>query len=110
VDVPIKTISLIATAENPQVVLRKDWYGYVVVATELRKQSMTVVTPDTVVVPMRPPTGPVTQAQEVEVLRAAYKKASDVYVIYCETPAGVRTQGMIAVPRAVLPSVSIATG
>jgi len=107
VESPVRTISLTAVNERPQVLLRKDWYGYVVMCTEGRMNIVTVDTPDTVTVPMRPPMGPVTQQQEVAALRAAYKKASDVYLIYCETPSGVRTQGLIAVPRAVCPAVRV---
>lgn len=107
-EIPVKIISLTSSHENPQVVLRKDWYGYVVMCTEARMSLIKVETPDTVVVPMRKPTGPLTQKQDVLALHTAFKKSADVYVIHCKTPAGVQTQGMIAVPRAVRPSVNIA--
>lgn len=103
----IKTISVTATRENPQVTVRNDWHGYVVVSTETPNRPMRVDRPKTVVIPMLEPKGPTTREKEVEALRAKFEKPSDVYVICCVTPAGVERQGMIAVPRAIYPGVAV---
>lgn len=106
-DTSVKIISLTSPHENPQVLLRKDWFGYVVLRTEEGKSTMTVDHPETVTVPMTKPMGPATRQQEESILRTAYKKAADVYLIHVETAAGVRSQGMIAVPRAVRPAITL---
>lgn len=101
----VKTIRLSATRENPRVLLHKNWVGHVVVCTESPRTPMTVSAATIVTVPMIESMGPVSSKLEIDSLRSAYKGPADIYVIHCTTPAGVRSQGMIAVPKALEPIV-----
>lgn len=66
---------------------------------------MRVSVPSIVTVPLLEPLGPLSLQWEMESLRTEYKGPCDIYVIYCQTPAGVRSHGMIAVPKALVPVV-----
>jgi len=101
----VKTIRLSALRENPRVLLHKNWVGHVVMCTESPRTPMTVSAATIVTVPMVDSMGPVSAGFEVDSLRAAYHGPMDIYVIHCTTPAGVSTQGMIAVPKALKPVV-----
>lgn len=103
-----KTVRLEADRENPRVLLHKNWPGYVVVSTEARLSPMRITIPSMVTVPLCKPMGPVSRAQEIAGLRAAFKAPADIYIVCCTTPSGRQYHGYVAVPKAIVPVIDLA--
>jgi len=103
----IKTISLRSDHENPQILLRRDWTGDVVMRTEAPFCLIRITRPGRVTIPMFGLMGRLTREREAQNLRNAMQRAVDIFVVHCETKAGVRKNGMIAVPKARAPIIEI---
>lgn len=103
----VKIISLTSGHENPLVVIQRDWDGELVVCTEVPATPMAVHTPAELTIPLFDMMGPISKAEEAEILRKATSRPVDIYLVAIKTKAGVHRNGMVAVPRAHNPTLEV---